>query len=51
MKQKTIELLCKKFNEEKNVMKVFIEITLQQGYSLDQARKLIEEFYQARITN
>lgn len=51
MKQKIIKLLCEKFNEEKNVMKVFVEITLQKSYSLEQTRKLIEEFYQKRITN
>lgn len=51
MKEEIIKLLCEKFNEEKNVIEIFIKISLQQGYSLEQTRKLIEEFYQKRITN
>ncbi len=45
MGNKMLKELCQKYNEEEKVMDILINISLQEGFSIEETNRMIDMFY------
>lgn len=45
MDKEIVEMLCKKYNKSEKMIRNLILISFEEGYSLEELKELIENFY------
>ena len=45
MKNKILKEMCQKYNEEEKVMDILVNISLQEGFSIDKTNRMLDAFY------